>query len=186
LFVWAGKGILGDIANIGLQLFVMVLFLFYLLVEGDHLARMLRKASPLRREQENAIFSRFKAVSQAVLLGAWVQVWQLALFTGIGLWIAGITPFLWGAVAAIASLIPVVGLSLIMIPSLIYLVATGSINMAIFLLLYWLLVIGSVDNFIRPLFMRGKARMYVVWVFVSILGGVLMFGPWGFCTGRSP
>jgi len=182
-FVWAGKGLLGDIANIGLQLFVMILFLFYLLTEGDRLVSMLRKASPLRRDQENAIFSRFKAVSQAVLLGGLGTSVAIGVVTGIGLWIAGINPFLWGAVAAIFSLIPVVGLSLIMTPSLVYLIVTDSIKMAIFLLLYWLLVISLVDNFVRPLFMRGKARMYVVWVFVSIIGGVLMFGPLGLLYG---
>ena len=182
-FVSAGKGILGDIAGIGLQLLVMVLFLFYFLAEGDNLVSTLRKASPLRPEQENAVFSRFKAVSQAVLLGGLGTSLAIGVFAGIGLWISGINPFLWGAVAAVASLIPVVGLSLIMIPSIIYLLATGSIKMAIFLLLYWLLVIGMVENIIRPLFMRGKARMYIVWVFVSILGGVLLFGPLGLLYG---
>jgi predicted PurR-regulated permease PerM len=79
------------------------------------------------------------------------------VFTCIGLWIAGITPFLWGDVDAIASLIPVVGLSLIMIP--------------------------SVEHVIRPLFIHGKARIYVVWFFVSILGGTIMFGPLGILYG---
>jgi predicted PurR-regulated permease PerM len=122
-------------------------------------------------------------VSQSVLLGGLGTSVAIGVATGIGLWIAGINPLLWGAVAVIASLIPVVGLSLIMLPSLGYLVATGSMNMAIFLLLYWLVVVSSVDNVVRPLFMRGKARMSVVWVFVSIIGGILLFGPLGLLYG---
>ena len=178
-FLWAGKGV----ANIGLQLLVLVMFLFYLLAEGEHLMALLRKASPLRRDQEDAIIARFKGVSQAVLLGGLGTSLAIGIFTGIGLWIAGISPFLWGAVAVIASLIPVVGLSLIMIPALISLVAAGSIKMAIFLGLYWLVVVGSIDNVMRPFFMHGKARMSLVWIFVSVIGGILMFGPLGLLYG---
>lgn len=178
-FLWAGKGM----ANIGLQLFVLVMFLFYLLAEGEALTNRLRRASPLRRDQEDAIIARFKAVSRSVLLGGLGTSLAIGLVTGIGLWIAGITPFLWGAVAVIASLIPVVGLSLIMLPAVGYLLATGSWKMAIFLTLYWLLVINSVDNVVRPLFMRGQARMSLVWVFVSIIGGILMFGALGILYG---
>ena len=178
-FLAAGK----EVASIGLQLLVLVMFLFYLLVEGEHLTELLRKVSPLRRDQEDAISARFKAVSQAVLLGGLGTSVAIGVVTGIGLWIAGISPILWGAVAVIASLIPVVGLSLIMIPAIVYLVAAGSFKMAIFLALYWLLVVSSVDNIVRPLFMRGTARMSLVWVFVSIIGGVLMFGPLGLLYG---
>ncbi|MEG6549394.1 AI-2E family transporter [Desulfocurvibacter africanus] len=182
-FVWAGKGIAGVIANIGLQLLVMVLFLFYFLAEGEHIRSMLRKASPLRRDQEDKVISRFKAVSQAVLLGGLGTSMAIGMVSGIGLWIVGINPLLWGAVAVIASLIPVVGMSFVMIPSIVYLIASDSIKMAIFLLLYWLLVVNSVDNVVRPLFMRGKARMSLVWVFVSIIGGILTFGPLGILYG---
>lgn len=178
-FLAAGKGV----ASIGLQLLVLVMFLFYLLVEGEHLTDLLRKASPLRRDQEDAIIARFKAVSQAVLLGGLGTSVAIGVVTGIGLWIVGISPILWGAVAVIASLIPVVGLSLIMLPALLYLVAAGSFKMAIFLALYWLLIVSSVDNVVRPLFMRGTARMSLVWVFVSIIGGVLMFGLLGLLYG---
>ncbi|WP_300156279.1 AI-2E family transporter [Solidesulfovibrio sp.] len=178
-FLSAGKGI----ANIGLQLLVLVMFLFYLLAEGERLTELLRKASPLRRAQEDAIIARFKAVSQAVLLGGLGTSVAIGVVTGIGLRIAGISPVLWGAVAVIASLIPVVGLSLIMIPALVYLVATDSVKMAVFLALYWLVAVSSVDNVVRPLFMRGTARMSLVWVFVSIVGGVLMFGPLGLLYG---
>ncbi|HML59262.1 MAG: AI-2E family transporter [Desulfovibrio sp.] len=178
-FLSAGKGI----ASIGLQLLVLVMFLFYLLAEGERLMELLRKASPLRRDQEDAIIARFKAVSQAVLLGGLGTSVAIGVVTGIGFWIAGISPLLWGAVAVIASLIPVVGLSLIMLPAIFSLIATGSVKMAIFLALYWLLIVSSVDNVVRPLFMRGTARMSLVWVFVSILGGVLMFGPLGLLYG---
>ena len=178
-FFWAGKGV----ANIGLQLFVLVMFLFYLLAEGEFLTDRLRRASPLRRDQEDAVIARFKAVSRSVLLGGLGTSLAIGLVTGLGLWITGITPFLWGAVAVFASLIPVVGLSLILIPAIVFLFATGSWKMAIFLALYWLLVINSVDNVVRPLFMRGQARMSLVWVFVSILGGIFMFGPLGIIYG---
>lgn len=91
-FLWAGKGV----ANIGLQLFVLVMFLFYLLAEGEFLTERLRRASPLRRDQEDAIIARFKAVSRSVLLGGLGTSLAIGLVTGVGLWIAGITPFLWG------------------------------------------------------------------------------------------
>lgn len=182
-FVSAGKGILGKLGNTGLQLVVTVLFLFYFLLEGSALIGILRKVSPLRRDQEDVIFSRFKSVSQSVLLGGLGTSMATGIVTGIGLWIAGINPLLWGAVAVIASLIPVVGLSMIMIPSIIYLFAIGSMKMAIFLIAYWLIVVSSVDNFVRPLFMRGKARLSVAWLFVSIIGGIVMFGFLGIIYG---
>lgn len=79
-FLAAGKGV----ASIGLQLLVLVIFLFYFLVEGEHLMKLLRKASPLRRDQEDAIIARFKAVSQTVLLGGLGTRGHWAV-TGIGL-----------------------------------------------------------------------------------------------------
>ena len=182
-FIGAGKDILGKIAATGVQLLMLVVFLFYFLSEGEHLTVLLRKISPLRQDQEDAIFLRFKAVSQSILLGGLGTSLAIGIATGIGLWIAGINPLLWGAVSAIASLIPVIGLSIIYIASICYLVAIDSVKMAIFLFLYWIVIVNSIDNFVRPLFMRGKSRLSMLWIFVSVAGGVFLFGPIGLLYG---
>ena len=87
-----------------------------------------------------------------------------------------------GAVMAFTSLIPLVGTALIWVPAALFLLVTGESEWAIFLVVWGVLVVGSIDNFLRPLFMQG-ASMSTVVVFFSLIGGLHLFGLVGLIYG---
>jgi predicted PurR-regulated permease PerM len=97
--------------------------------------------------------------------------------------LCGFPGLFWGAVMAFASLIPVVGCALVWAPAAIYLAATGDMGWAIFLAVWGVVVVGSIDNFLRPLFMQGDNSPNTVLLFFSLLGGLNSFGLMGLLYG---
>ncbi len=102
---------------------------------------------------------------------------------GIGLWIAGISPLFWGTMMAFASLIPVVGTAIIWLPAVVYLVLIGSWGKAVFLAIWSMVVVGSIDNFLRPFLMKGEGGISSIYLFFAILGGINLFGIVGILYG---
>jgi predicted PurR-regulated permease PerM len=106
------------------------------------------------------------------------------LLGGITLAALGVrAPVLWGAVMAAASLIPVVGASLVWLPTGLWLLAAGDTTRGVILLAVGAVVIGNVDNLVRPQLLAGKATMNGLVVFISLLGGVSAFGLIGLVLG---
>ncbi|MYL85364.1 AI-2E family transporter [Desulfovibrio aerotolerans] len=178
-----GRGFAGQMANFLAQIILLILFLFYFLAEGERVVQGLRRLSPLRRRQEQALAERLKTVTRSILVGGVAAGLSQGLATTLGLWMVGIDPFFWGMVAIVASLVPVIGLALVHIPLILYLIAAGSTGKAIFLLFWWLLVVSTVDNIVRPFFISGSAQLPLLMIFVAIVGGVLLFGPLGIIYG---
>lgn len=178
-----GRGFAGQMASFLAQVIMLLLFLFYFLAEAERVVKALRRLSPLRRCQEHELAERLKLVTSSILAGGVAAGLSQGLATTLGLWIVGIDPLFWGMVAIVASLVPVIGLALIHIPVIIYLLAGGATGKALFLLLWWLLVVSTVDNVVRPFFISGSAQLPMLMIFVSIVGGVLLFGPLGVVYG---
>ncbi len=178
-----GRGIAGQMAGFLAQIVMLILFLFYFLAEAERVVRGLRRLSPLRRWQEQELAGRLKAVTRSILVGGVAAGLSQGLATALGLWLVGIDPVFWGMMAMLASLIPIIGLALIHIPFVVYLFAAGATGKAVFLLAWWLLVVSTVDNVVRPFFIRGGAQLPLLLIFVSIVGGVLLFGPLGLIYG---
>lgn len=178
-----GRGLAGQMAGFAAQTVMLVLFLFYFLAQSERVVRGLRLLSPLRRSQEQELAERLKTVTRSILVGGAAAGLSQGLATMLGLWLVGIDPLFWGFVALLASLIPVVGTTLIHVPAIIYLLALGATGKAIFLTLWWLLVVSTVDNVVRPFFIREGAQLPLLLIFVAIVGGVLLFGPLGLIYG---
>lgn len=165
------------------QMLLMLFVLYYLLCDGERLLAQLRHLSPLRASQDQLLLDRFRAVSRSAVLGTFATAAAQGIAGGIGLAVVGIPGLFWGAMMGFASLIPVVGTTLIWGPAAVYLVLVGRPLAALFLVLYCAVVVGSIDNFLRPLLMRGEAGMSTVWLFFSILGGMQAFGLLGVIYG---
>ena len=178
-----GRGLAGQMAGFAAQTVMLVLFLFYFLAESEQVVRGLRLLSPLRRSQEQELTERLKTVTRSILVGGAAAGLSQGLATALGLWLVGIDPVFWGFVALVASLIPVVGTTLIHVPAIVYLLALGAPGKAVFLTLWWLLVVSTVDNVVRPFFIREGAQLPLLLIFVAIIGGVLLFGPLGLIYG---
>lgn len=178
-----GRGLAGQMAGFAAQTVMLVLFLFYFLAESERVVRGLRLLSPLRRSQEQELTERLKNVTRSILVGGAAAGLSQGLATTLGLWLVGIDPVFWGFVALVASLVPVVGMALIHLPAIIYLLSLGATGKAIFLTLWWLVVVSTVDNVVRPFFLREGAQLPLLLIFVAIVGGVLLFGPLGLVYG---
>jgi predicted PurR-regulated permease PerM len=176
-----GRGLAGQMAGFVAQ--TVMLVLFYFLAESEQVVRGLRLLSPLRRSQEQELTERLKTVTRSILVGGAAAGLSQGLATALGLWLVGIDPVFWGFVALVASLIPVVGTTLIHVPAIVYLLALGAPGKAVFLTLWWLLVVSTVDNVVRPFFIREGAQLPLLLIFVAIIGGVLLFGPLGLIYG---
>jgi predicted PurR-regulated permease PerM len=106
------------------------------------------------------------------------------IFIGIGFAIFGIgSPVLWGLVGGIASLIPVLGTSIIIVPAVAYLFLTNNIIAGLGLLVWGAIIAGLTDNFISAVFFKDKIRAHPLIVLFSILGGVEVFGAIGLLVG---
>jgi predicted PurR-regulated permease PerM len=181
-FAGVSTSILGSLTRFIVNFLLLLFVLFFVLRDHNKLIEFLHRALPLSRSEEDTLFHEVKAVSKSALLGSLLTAVTQGIVGGFGLWLAGFPGIFWGAVMAFTSLIPLVGTALIWIPAALYLLVTGEIEWAIFMLLWGVLVVGSIDNFLRPLFMRG-ASMNTVVIFFSLIGGLQVFGLIGLVYG---
>jgi predicted PurR-regulated permease PerM len=166
------------------SLFVMLYLLFFLLRDGDELARRTKEAIPLRADQQRALFEKFVVVIRATVKGNIVVAVLQGALGGLIFWFLGIhAPVLWGVLMAVLSLLPAVGAALVWLPVAVYLLATGAVWQGLVLIGYGVLVIGLVDNLLRPILVGKDTKMPDYLVLVSTLGGIAIFGFNGFVIG---
>jgi predicted PurR-regulated permease PerM len=106
------------------------------------------------------------------------------ILVGVGFWIAGLpSPLVFGVIAVLVALIPMVGSALVWAPGALFLAARGEYGHAVFLALWGAIVVGMVDNFLRPLLISGRADVPTLAVFVGVMGGLAAFGFIGLFVG---
>lgn len=175
--------ILENVASQVSHFFVMIFVVFYLVRDGKGTLNTIKYLSPLREDQEDRIFEGIRLVARSVLLGSFFTALCQGLAGGIGMAIVGIPGLFWGTVMGFASLIPVVGTALVWGPAVIYLLLLGKWQSAVFLLIWSVLLVGSIDNFLRPFLMGGENNLSPFYIFLAIIGGVQYFGLAGILYG---
>jgi len=178
-----GATLVGNAASLVTHFFVMLFVAFYLIRDGEGMVEQCRYYSPLRKDQLDRLLSGIRVVARSVLLGTFLTALCQGIVGGIGLALVGIPGLFWGTVTGFSSLIPIVGTSLVWVPAVIYLVLLGMWKPAIFLTLWCMLLLGSIDNFLRPFLMKGEGRMSPFYIFLAIIGGVQYFGLLGILYG---
>ena len=164
--------------------FIMLYLLFFLLRDGDGLVRRIRQALPLRRDRRDALLEKFGIVTRATVKGNVVIAILQGALGGLIFWILDIpSALLWAVLMAVLSLLPAVGTALVWGPVAIYFLATGSVWQGIVLIAYGVLVIGLVDNVMRPVLVGRDTKMPDYVVLISTLGGLAIFGLNGFIVG---
>jgi predicted PurR-regulated permease PerM len=170
--------------NFIVSLFIMLYLLFFLLRDGDQLSRRMKDAIPLDRDQLRNLAGRFTTVIRATVKGTIVVAVVQGALGALILWLLGVhAPVLWGALMAVLSLLPAVGAAVVWLPVAIYFLATGVIWKGAVLLAFGVLVIGLVDNVLRPILVGKDTRMPDYVVLISTLGGIAIFGLNGFVIG---
>ncbi|MDY0163955.1 AI-2E family transporter [Desulfobotulus sp.] len=178
-----GGVVAGNLGVLVGHFFLLLLVFFVSIRNHDALLERFCHLFPLSGTQETRLFERMGLLVRSVFVGTFMTAMAQGAAGGLAFFAVGLPGIFWGAVMAFASLIPVVGTALVWVPAVIWLWATGSGMKALGLLMWCLLVVGSLDNFLRPLFMRGAAQMNGVVVFFAILGGLQLFGFLGLLYG---
>ncbi|MDB1124809.1 AI-2E family transporter [Vibrio algarum] len=175
--------ILGDATNFLMDFMLMLFVLFFLLRDHDKIILAMRHILPLSRSQEDKLLEEVEKVSKSAVLGSFLTAIAQGFAGGIGMWLCGFPGLFWGTMFGFASFIPVVGTALIWIPATLYLFVIGETNWAIFLAVWSIALVGSIDNVLRPLLMQGSAGMNTLMIFFSLLGGIQLFGLIGLIYG---
>lgn len=178
-----GATLLGNVATLVTHFFVMVFVVFYLVRDGEGMLQQGRYFSPLRKDQLDRLLNGIRVVTRSVLLGTFLTALCQGLVGGIGLTFVGIPGLFWGTVIGFSSLIPIVGSSLVWVPAVAYLALLGNYKSALFLTIWCAVLLGAIDNFLRPFLMKGEGRMSPFYIFLAIIGGVQHFGLLGILYG---
>jgi predicted PurR-regulated permease PerM len=166
------------------NLFIVLYLLFFLLRDGDNLSKRIRDAIPLHAEQKRDLFNKFTAVIRATVKGNIVVAVVQGALGGLIFWLLGVhAAVLWAVLMAFLSLLPAVGAGLVWFPVAIYFLVTGATWQGVVLIAYGVLVIGLVDNILRPILVGKDTKMPDYIVLISTLGGMAIFGLNGFVIG---
>jgi len=165
--------------------FVMMLFvLFFVLRDGPAMAQQVVSLLPIEGQRRTLLQRHLTDMTRAVFLGLGLTAVAQGVLLGVGFWIAGLpSPLVFGVLGVILALVPMVGPALLWIPGAIWLAARGESGYAIFLTLWGSIVVGLVDNLLRPLLISGRAEVPTLAVFVGVIGGLAAFGFIGLFLG---
>ncbi|WP_394558145.1 AI-2E family transporter [Aquipseudomonas alcaligenes] len=164
--------------------FVMLYLLYFFLRDGPELARTVRTAVPLEESLKRRLQIKVTRVVRATVKGNLVVAAVQGLLGGLIFWMLGISsPLLWGVLMALLSLLPAVGCGLVWGPVALYMLAQGEVLKGSVLVAFGVLVIGLVDNILRPILVGKDTRMPDYLVLISTLGGLTLFGLNGFVIG---
>jgi len=187
----ASQFIASQAVNIGQNTFqfvisfgVMLYLMFFLLRDGSGLSRRIRQAIPLSESHKIHLLQKFMAVVRATVKGNVVVAVTQGLLGGLIFWILGIQGvLLWTVLMAFLSLLPAIGAGLVWGPVAIWFLITGALWQGLVLIAYGIIVIGLVDNVLRPILVGKDTRMPDWVILISTLGGMALFGISGFVIG---
>ncbi|OAE62147.1 AI-2E family transporter [Achromobacter xylosoxidans] len=163
---------------------IMLYLLFFLLRDGPQLSARLRRAVPLSDMHKQHLFRKFTTVVRATVKGNVAVAAAQGALGGIIFSILSIQgALLWGVIMAFLSLLPAIGAGLIWAPVAVYFLLTGAVVKGVVLIAFGVLVIGMVDNVLRPILVGKDTKMPDYVILISTLGGMALFGLNGFVIG---
>ncbi len=173
-------GALGTVLSFVLMLFV----LFFVLRDGPGIAVKVARMLPIEERRRTRLWQHLAEVTRAVFMGTGVTALVQGTLVGIGFWIAGLpSPLVFGVLGIFFALVPVVGTFAVWGPAALWLAFHGDYGYAIFLVLWGLIAVGAVDNFLRPLLISGRSEVPTLAVFIGVMGGLSAFGFIGLFLG---
>lgn len=165
-------------------IFIALYLAFFLIRDGDDISRSLQRAIPLAPSHKRELLEKFATVIRATVKGNLLVALIQGGLGGLAFWFLGVGgALLWAVVMAFLSLVPAIGAGLVWVPVAVYLLVTGAIWQGLALIAYGVLVIGLVDNLLRPILIGKDTRMPDYLVLITTLGGMTVFGINGFVLG---
>lgn len=177
-------GAFGGATRLLLSFFVFLIALYYLLRDGAKLKQAIIEASPLADTEDKIIFARLELAIHSLIRGSFTIALIQGVLTGVGFMLFGVpNSILWGVVAAFAALIPGVGTALVLAPGILYLFIIGAATPAIGLLIWSVVAVGLIDNFLGPKLVGKGMQLHPLIVLLAVFGGLALFGPTGIFLG---
>jgi len=177
-------GALSATSAVAFQMVTMLIALWVLLVDARAFGKWLGSISPLRQEHTSELLQEFRTVSKSVIGSTVITAGAQAVAATVGYLIASVPHALFfGLVTFFTAFIPAIGTALVVLPISGMLFLQGRPFMAVFVLAWAILVVGMIDNLLKPILIKGGVRLPGAVVFLSLFGGIVLFGPLGFIAG---
>lgn len=173
-----------NILSFFINIFIMLLICYYLFIDGKRLMAFLMELSPLPRDQEEQLVKKFQDMAGAILIGNGLcgviqGVLGGAVFALFGLQ----SPLLWGVVMGLLAFLPIVGIGVVFLPATIILFVNGRIAAGIFFILFYTFITICIEYLFKPRIVGHRVQMHTLLVFLSIIGGLNLFGILGIVYG---
>ena len=163
---------------------IMVISLYYFLLDGSSMVNTVMRLSPLDDRYESQLIEEFDRTSRAVVLASVVSAVAQGILSGIGYYVAGLDAvFLLTMLTMLFAMVPFIGAAAIWVPCCIWLFWSGHTTAAILLGVYGMLIVSMVDNVIKPYILHGRSNLHPLLALLSVLGGVKVLGPIGIFVG---
>lgn len=173
-----------NIANFVVNFFFMLLIVFYLLIDNQRLVSFIVGLSPLPDDQDEKLIQKFKDMGGAILLGNGLGGLIQGTLGGIVFAFFGFkSPFLWGVIMALLAFLPIVGVGAVFLPAALYLILQGRLGAGIFFIVFYVLLSGGIEYLFKPKLVGKRVQMHTLLVFLSIIGGLKLFGILGIIYG---
>lgn len=177
--VWAG-----NIMSFVIQFFILILVVYFLLIEIDRLLQFLMILSPLPTDQNELLLRKFMEISGAILVVNGISGLFQGVLGGFYFALLGLkSPVLWGSVMAVLAFLPIFGIGLVLIPTSVVLLIGGHTGQAVLTFVFYGILSFSVEYILKPKFVGDQVKMHSVLVFLAIIGGMAMFGFLGIIYG---
>lgn len=178
------RNITSNILSFFLNFFFMLLISFYLFVDQQRLLEFIFDLSPLPDDQDRMLFQKFKDMAGAILIGNGLSGMLQGILGGAVFALFGLrSPILWGVVMTLLAFLPIVGIGVVFVPAAAYLFLTGRIGAGVFFILFYALLSGGTEYFFKPRLVGKRVQMHTLLVFLSIIGGLQLFGILGIIFG---
>lgn len=167
-----------------LNFFFMLLVIFFLLIDGPRLADYIIDLSPLPREQDEKLIEKFKNLAGAILIGNGLGGLIQGVCGGAVFYFFGLkSSFLWGVVMGLLAFLPIVGIGLVFLPAAVYLFLKERLAAALFFIVFYGILSGCIEYIFKPKIVGRRVQMHTLLVFLSIIGGLRLFGILGIIYG---
>jgi predicted PurR-regulated permease PerM len=178
------SAIASNILKFLVNFFFMLLVTYYLLIDGGRLVSFIVDLSPLPKDQDEKLLQKFQDMAGAVLIGNGLAGMLQGALGGAMFALFGLSsPFLWGLIMAFLAFLPIVGIGLVFIPAAVFLFLKGRIAAGLIFIVFYVLVSGGIEYFVKPKLVGQRVQMHTLLVFLSIMGGLKLFGVLGIIYG---
>lgn len=178
------RSITTNVLKFVVNFFFMLLIIFYLLIDSERLVSFIIKLSPLPEDQDQKLIQKFKGIATAILLGNGLGGLIQGTLGGIVFALFGLkSPFLWGVIMVLLAFLPILGIGGVFVPAAIMLFLQGRIGAGIFFLIFYIVLSSGIEYFFKPRLVGQRVRMHSLIVFLSIIGGLKLFGILGIIYG---